>query len=63
VQASSGCSNTKGVVSRLLLAVSLIVEQQERSGEKDLLRLSRRNSMTLILTSVSIIPVELGNLR
>jgi hypothetical protein len=51
------------VVSRLLLAVPLIVEQQERCGEKDLFRLSCGNVMPLVLASVSVVPVELGNLR
>jgi hypothetical protein len=60
---ASGCGSTEGVVSRLLLAVSLIIEQQERCGEKNLLRLSGGNSMTLVLASVSIVPFELGNLR
>jgi hypothetical protein len=63
VQASAGRGNAEGVVSRLLLAVPLIVEQQERCGEKDLFRLSCGNVMTLVLASVSIVPVELGNFR
>jgi hypothetical protein len=50
------------MVPRLLLAVRFIIEQQERCGEKDLLRLAR-NPVALVLASVPRVRVELGDLR
>jgi len=63
VQAPSGCGNSKSVVPGLTLAVPLVIEQQQRRGEKNLLRLSRGNPMTLVLAGIPAIPFELGNRR
>jgi len=46
-----------------MLAVPLVIEQQQRRGEKNLLRLSRGNPMTLVLAGIPAIPFELGNRR
>ena len=63
MQTASSCGDTERVVLRLLLAMSLIIEQKERRGEKHLLRLARRDPVGLVLASVAWVPVELGDLR
>ena len=63
MQTSPGCGDPERVVARFLLAVSLIIEQQQPRGEKHFLRLTRGDSMALVLESVACIPLELGNFR
>ena len=48
------------MVLRLLLAMSLIIEQKERRGEKHLLRLARRDPVGFVLASVAWNPVDMA---
>jgi hypothetical protein len=63
MQTPAGSRNTERMVPRLLLAVRCIIEQQKRCGEKHLLCLACRNSVTLVLAGVPRVPVELSDLR
>ena len=63
MQSPAGLGDTKRVVARFLVTVSLIIEQQERRREEYLLRFASRDFMTLALASVTRVPVELDDFR
>lgn len=56
----SGFSRTGclGVEAWLPVAAPVVGQEQERTGEEDVLRLGRRDPALVMFTSVTLVPVE-----